>query len=98
VSDSHEPLGQDMQKEAANEFDTLQGHDFPPVAVAIVAPVERDGLLVHLHQAMVGEGDSVSVAGQIIEDLFRTGEGRLAIDHPFLFPALRQESLERLGV
>jgi len=70
-----------MQKETANELDTLYGHDSLPVAFSVVAPAEGYGLLVHLHQAMVGEGDSVGVSGQVIEDLFGTRERRLAIDH-----------------
>ena len=34
-------------------------------------------------QALVGDGDPVCVAPEVVEDLFGAGEGSLRIDHPF---------------
>ena len=34
-------------------------------------------------QALVGDGDPVGVAAEVVKDLFGTGEGSLRIDDPF---------------
>ena len=34
-------------------------------------------------QALVGDGDPVGVAAEVVENLFGTGEGSLRIDDPF---------------
>jgi hypothetical protein len=33
---------------------------------------------------MVGNGDSMSVTGQVLQNVFRTTEGRLGVNHPLL--------------
>src|SRR5215831_5151224 len=33
---------------------------------------------------MVGDGDAMSVACQVVKDMFGTAEGRLSINHPLL--------------
>jgi hypothetical protein len=33
---------------------------------------------------MVGNGDSMSVSGQVLQNVFRTTEGRLGVNHPLL--------------
>ena len=43
---------------------------------------------------MVGDGDAVSVAGEVVEDVFRSTERRLGIDDPVLREDLSQETLE----
>jgi len=43
---------------------------------------------------MVGDGDAVGVAGQVVEDVFGPAERRLGIDDPVLREELSQESLE----
>jgi hypothetical protein len=57
-------------------------HGLVPVAVPVVLPAEADPLAVDGDQAIVGDGDAVGVAPDIVEDLRRTSEGPLGIDHP----------------
>ena len=70
------------------------GHDLVLAAVGIVSPAEGDSLVFERHQAMVGDGDAMSVAGQIVENLVGTAEGRLGIDDPVLVAELREEVAE----
>ena len=45
-------------------------------------------------QAVVGDGDAVSVAAQISQDLLWSPEGRLGIDPPLASPQTDEQALE----
>ena len=80
-----------MKKISAQELLGGNGHDLLLAAVGIVSPAEGDLLVFERHQAMVGDGDAMRVAGQIVENMFGTAEGRLGIDDPVLLAELREE-------
>jgi len=40
--------------------------------------------MLESHEAIVGDGYAMSVAGEIAEDMMRTAEGGLGIDDPVL--------------
>ena len=42
--------------------------------------------VLHLEQALVGEGDAMRVAADVLQDLVRTGEGPFGIDDPVGLP------------
>ena len=60
----------------------VQGHRLLAIAVAVVLPAEADLAVVHGQQTVVGDGDTVGIAADIVEDLGRPGEGPLRVDHP----------------
>jgi len=72
------------------------GHDLVVAAVGIVSPAEGDATVFEGHEAVVGDGDAMSVASQIVEHLFGTAEGRLGVDDPVLVAELREEVAEGL--
>ncbi len=43
---------------------------------------------------MVGDGDAMSVTGQIVKDVFRSSEGRLGVHDPVLLEQSAQEGGE----
>ncbi len=43
------------------------------------------------HEAMVGEGDAMGVACEIVENLFGTAEGWLGVDDPILLAKLPEK-------
>lgn len=45
---------------------------------------------------MVGDGDAVRVAGQVVENVFGSPERRLGVDDPVLGEELPEETLEEL--
>lgn len=69
VADSHEALRQDVGEEAANEFDRGQRHHTSAATVRVVFPEEGDISVVHGDQAAVGDGNPVSVASEVLQDL-----------------------------
>jgi len=69
VADALEAVGQHMEQETANEFVGLQGHDFLPVVITVILPEEGDRAVLHVEQAVVGNGHAVGIAAQVVEDL-----------------------------
>ena len=84
VAHANEALGKDMGEEAPQELDGLQLHDLYRAAVGVVLVAEGHPAVLQLQQASVGDGGAVGVAGEVVERLFRTAEGRLGIDEPLL--------------
>jgi len=59
--------------------------------VRIVFPTKRDSFILERHQSMVGDGDAVRIAGEIVQNMLRTAEGWLGIDDPVLLEELSKE-------
>jgi hypothetical protein len=47
---------------------------------------------------MVGDGDAVRIAGEIVQNMFRTSEGWLDVDHPVFAEEESQERVESAGL
>jgi hypothetical protein len=84
VADTNQAFGQNVKKKSAQELICRNGHDFVLGAVSIVSPAEGDAIVLESHESMVGDSYAMSVAGQIVENVFGAAEGRLGIDHPVL--------------
>jgi len=54
------------------------------VAIAIIFPAKLNLVVVDIEEAIVGDGDAVRVSCDVLEDLFRSGEGALRVNHPIL--------------
>lgn len=93
VPDPDEALGKDVEEEAATEL-TERKRLGPGAARAIVFVAEGDGLVVYVDQPVVGDGDAVGVAGQVLENLLGAVEGRLGVDDPLRGPGLMKEAVE----
>jgi len=52
--------------------------------MSVVFPAERDLTVLEGEQAMVGDGDAMGVAGQVMQNLFGPAEGWLGVDNPVL--------------
>src|SRR5208283_2101344 len=95
-TDTHEPLRQDMQKKAPDEFFGLKGHLSADIIVAV--PVaEGDVLVINMQNAVVGDSHAVSISPEVVQDLFRSGKWRLGIDHPFLRTQRPDQPCEPFG-
>jgi hypothetical protein len=76
-----------MDKKAADEFGGRERHGLGALAAvkAVILPPEGNAVAVESDQSAVGDGDAVSIAGQIGEHGLRPAERLLGIDHPFGF-------------
>lgn len=83
VPDLDEPLGQDVQKETANELGSGQGHEFGLPVVLVVPPFEGYAAVFRGNDPAVGDRHPMGIETEIAEDVFRTGKGLLTVNHPF---------------
>jgi hypothetical protein len=94
VSDADQAAGQNVKQEAAQELMSGNCHDLFLAAVGIISPAERDAIVLEGHEPMVGDGDAMCVASQVVEDMFGAAERRLGIDYPVLLAEVPEEMAE----
>lgn len=82
VADAYEAPGQHMLAEAAQELACRERHDALLVAVCVVFPSEAYVVTIEAEQALVADGDAMSIAAEIAQHANGISEGRLGIDHP----------------
>ena len=94
-ADAHEAARQSVEQEPPQEL--LGGHCHQPLLalVRIVFPAEGDLAVGKVHDPVVGDGDAMRVAGQIVEDMFGSSEWPFGVDHPVVAKQRPQESMER---
>jgi hypothetical protein len=71
-----------VEQEAADELDRVESHDAAAVVMSGISPAKAHLSVVEAEQPPVGDGHAVGVAGQVLEDMFRSAEWRLGVDHP----------------
>ena len=86
VADLDEAGRQDMEQKTSDELDRIELHDAAAVVMPGVSPAEAHLAVLEAEESSVGDGDSMCVAGQILQHMFGPSERRLGVDHP-LFPA-----------
>ena len=82
MPDAVEAVWEGVEQEAADELIGAQGHELGLTILTIVFPGEADLAVFEADQAAVGNGDAVSVAAEIGQDLFWSAEGSLGVDDP----------------
>src|SRR5258708_5776817 len=97
VADADQDFGQNMDEKAAQKLLGGNGHDLVLAAVSIVSPAEGDAMVLESHEAMVGDGDAMGIAGQVVENMFSTAEGWLGVNDPVLSAELPEEMVEAAG-
>jgi hypothetical protein len=66
VTDTNEALGEQMEEEAGQELIQGYGHQFLLLVVSRVPPTKGDLAVGQRDQSRVGDGDTVSVASEIL--------------------------------
>ena len=101
MTDAVEPVGQDVDQEAADELVGVERHELVAgVALGpVILPFESHALAVEGDEPAVGNGDPVGVAGQVGEHSVGSAKRALGIDHPFGLSQCGEVGLEggRLG-
>src|SRR5579863_386272 len=81
--------------EPADELFDGQRHLSLLAAMGVVLPAKRDLPVFHPDQAVVRDGDAVSVAGQVMQHVLRPAEGLLHVDDPLMLKERLEEARER---
>jgi len=95
-ADTDEPARQDMQQEATQELFGGHRHFTLLAAVGVVLPPEADFAVGDIQNPMIGDGDAVGVAGQVLQHMLWAPKGTLGVDYPVLTKKRAQESMEGL--
>src|SRR5207237_8858733 len=82
VPDALEGLGQHVEQEPADELVGGNRHRPLPISVAIILPAETDLRIFDADQTIIGDGDAVSVPGDVGQYLLGSGESGFGVDHP----------------
>src|SRR5499427_5201165 len=86
VADAMKPLWQNVEQKALDELVGAERHCAVPrlPAAAVILVAEGHAARIESEEATVRDGDAMGVAGEIGQHRLRPGEGRLAVDEPFL--------------
>ncbi len=84
-----------MEQKSPDELLGGERHDALALAISIILPAETDLAILDGEESVVGNGDTMRVAPDVVEDLLWAGEGWLRIDDPFRFSNGSQVPLER---
>ena len=96
MANAYESQGQDMEEETADELVAGQGHGFDAIGVSVITPTETDLALGEVDETVVGECDTVGISPEVGDDLLRSGEGTLGVDHPIVRTQRFEEGGEAL--
>ena len=81
-TDPDKSARQSVKQESVKELDGRKSHRARGIITFPILPPERDLAVVETDEPMVGDGDAVGVARQIVEDMFRPAKGTLRVDDP----------------
>ena len=73
-----------MQEEAAQKLLRCHCHQLLFAAVRVILPAERDLAIGEVNNPMIGDGDAMRVAGQVMKNVLRAAERRLGVHDPVL--------------
>ena len=84
VADADEAFREDVQEEAPEEFVDVERQRAHLAPVPIVLPPKRDGVVGDGDEPVIGDGDAVGVAREVVQHVGGAAKGRLGVDHPRL--------------
>ena len=83
-----------MQQESTNKLHSIDGHQLLPILVGGIPPSEGHLAILQADQAAIGDSHSMCIAGQVLDDVFRTTEGAPDMHDPVPTAQLTNESVE----
>ena len=77
-------FGRTCSEKAAKEFVDVERQRADLAPVPIVLPPKRDGVVGDGDEPVIGDGDAVRVAREVVQHVGGAAKGRLGVDHPRL--------------
>jgi hypothetical protein len=87
-----------VEEESPQKLDGVEGHGAMTTVLGVVLVAEAHFAVVDGEQPLVGDGDPVRIAGEVLEDLSWPAEGRLGINDPVLGAQGPEQSLPGNGM
>ncbi len=92
MADADQPFRENVDQESSQKLICGNRHDLLLTAPCVVFPAKRDSIILESNEPVVGDGDAMGIARQIVQNMFRTSEGRLGVDNPVLMEKLSQKA------
>ena len=86
VADTHESRWKDVEKESAAELHGVETHGSHDVSLCVVFPMKTNLSVLQGQDPLIGDSDSMGVAGQVFEDLLGASEWFFGVDNPLFAP------------
>ena len=83
-----------MEQEPPQKLVGGDGHQPLLAFVGIIFPAKGDLAIGNVDDPVVGDSDAMRVAGQIVEDVLRSSEWPLGVDHPVVTKQRPEKSIE----
>src|SRR5262249_25378280 len=96
MPETHEAAGSHMQQKTAEKFVGVARHGLDTNRLTTVTGGEADPPVTHVEEPMIGNGDAMGIAAEIVQDLSRTGKRCLGVDNPLFGIALCAQLLAAL--
>ena len=91
---------QGMQQKTADKL--IGAHRHLPWLMSFLGPIlfvlECHLAVFHIAQSVIADGDAMSIAAQILDNLTRAAEWRLGVNNPFTLGQRRQQGPKRLAL
>jgi hypothetical protein len=94
VSNARKTLGQHVLQKPAEELGAGESHGALLVVIRIILPAEPDLRIGDGENPMVGDGDAMRIASQVLQNVVWTAKRRLRIHDPILLKQGSQEPAE----
>src|SRR5882672_1777571 len=98
VAQPVEAVGWDMQHQTPQEFHGIERQGAQAVTMRVVLVAEGHLAVLQGHETMVGNGHTVGIAGQVLQDVPGVLEGLFGVDHPLAVAQGGKEPLPGLGL
>jgi hypothetical protein len=87
-----------MKEESSDKLVGLEGHSLLTVMVGIIAPEEGNLAVSDGEDAVITDGDPMSISAEVLQDSVGAIEGWFAIDDPLIMVEVPQEGFEVCGI
>lgn len=98
MPDMDKATRKDMEQESPQELVDGQSHQAFLILVGRVAPAERDLTIFESNEPVIGDGDAMGVAAEILQDVLGPAKGTFGVDDPVTLVGAAQERAEELGL
>ena len=83
-----------MEQEPPQKLLGVDGHQPLPAVAGIIFPAKGDLAIGNVDDPVVGDSDAMCVSRQIVEDVLRSSEWPLSVDHPVVTKQRPEKSIE----
>ena len=93
-ANTDEAVREHMEKKAPQKLLGRYGHQLLFAAMRVILPAERHLTIGQVHEPVVGDGNAMGVASQIMKNVLRAAEGRFGVHDPVVAEERAKERTE----